>query len=181
MDEISGTGDTLKEISNIMVFLQEKGASSAFAVKIYKQYGAQSIALITENPYRVAEDIWGIGFKTADSIAQNMGFARESIQRIQAGILHTITSETNQGHLYVELEHLKKQACVILELVVHGDTHSTSTNQSNTAHVDGRVSIVDATTSSISSSSILSEETIALRIKQALHQLYNQEKIWAEK
>ena len=63
-----------KEIANIMVFLQEKGISTAYATKIYKKYGDDSISVLHENPYRLAEEIWGIGFKTADQIAQNLGF-----------------------------------------------------------------------------------------------------------
>ncbi len=76
-----------KEISNIMVFLQNKGISSTYAVKIYKQYKEQSIAIIEENPYRLAQDIWGIGFKTADQIAQNSGIAADCKRRITAAIL----------------------------------------------------------------------------------------------
>lgn len=128
-----------KEIATIMVFLQDKGVSTAFATKIYKRYGQNSIALIQQNPYRIAEDIWGIGFKSADLIAQNMGFQVESVQRITAGILFTITTQTNNGHLYVELEALKKEALILLELSDSADIQAT--------------------------------------IKQALHALYNADKI----
>lgn len=117
-----------KEISTIMVFLQEKGASPAFATKIYKQYGKQSIALMTENPYRIAEDIWGIGFKTADAIAQNIGFEKYSIKRIKAGILFSISEQTSNGHLYVELENLKKITLELLELTNDQDTAKTLKN-----------------------------------------------------
>jgi exodeoxyribonuclease V alpha subunit len=105
-----------KEIANIMVFLQDKGVSTNFATKIYKRYGANSIALVQENPYRIAEDIWGVGFKSADQIAQNMGFTPESKERITAGILFTITSHTSNGHLYVELKELRKHVLKLLEL-----------------------------------------------------------------
>ena len=86
-----------------MVFLQDKGISPAYAVKIYKKYGQESIAVLNENPYRLAEDIWGIGFKIADQIAQNMGFEKTSVKRIKAGILYAITSTVSNGHLYIEL------------------------------------------------------------------------------
>ena len=105
-----------KEIAKIMVFLQDKGISAAYATKIYKKYGASSVAAVTENPYRLAEDIWGIGFKTADQIAQNLGFEKESVQRIKAGILFAITSSIGNGHLYVILNELKEKTVELLEL-----------------------------------------------------------------
>ena len=105
-----------KEISNVMVFLQDKGISTAYATKIYKKYGQNSIAVLQENPYRLAEEIWGIGFKIADQIAQNLGIAPNSIKRVRAGILFVITTEVGNGHLYVELEELKQKTVELLEL-----------------------------------------------------------------
>ena len=105
-----------KEIANVMVFLQDKGASTAYATKIYKKYGANSIAFLTENPYRIAEEIWGIGFKIADQIAQNLGFEKHSVKRIKAGILFAITQNTSLGNLYVEIDPLKKNTIDLLEL-----------------------------------------------------------------
>ena len=90
-----------KEISNIMVFLQNKGISTTYAVKIYKHYKSQSIAVIEENPYRLAQDIWGIGFKTADQIAQKSGIAADCKRRITAAILHVIQTTASDGHLYI--------------------------------------------------------------------------------
>lgn len=105
-----------KYIAKIMVFLQEKGVSTIFATKIYKKYGHESIAKLTQNPYRLTDDIWGIGFKTADKIAQNMGFATGSVQRIQAGILFTLQQENNNGHCYQEVEIVKQKAFQLLEI-----------------------------------------------------------------
>ena len=105
-----------KEISNIMVFLQNKGISSTYAVKIYKQYKEQSIAIIEENPYRLAQDIWGIGFKTADQIAQKSGIAADCKRRITAAILHVIQTTASDGNLYIPLEDLKKEMAELLEL-----------------------------------------------------------------
>lgn len=105
-----------KAISHIMVFLQDRGISPAYATKIYKKYGAQAVAAVTEDPYRLAEDIWGIGFKTADQIAQNLGFAHNSINRIQAGILFMITQAIDNGHLYVEINELKQNTAELLSL-----------------------------------------------------------------
>lgn len=105
-----------KEVSNVMVFLRDKGISSTYAVKIYKRYGIESIAVLTENPYRLADEIWGIGFKIADQIARNMGFAHNSIKRIKSGILYIISTIMNNGHLYSELDKLKKEVITLLEL-----------------------------------------------------------------
>lgn len=105
-----------KEISQVMVFLQDKGISPTYAVKMYKHYGQETIALVTENPYRLAEDIWGIGFKMADQIAQHMGIALDSIKRVKAGILHSIGEATGNGHLYVELQGLKEAVMALLAL-----------------------------------------------------------------
>ncbi|MFI5333121.1 MAG: ATP-dependent RecD-like DNA helicase [Candidatus Babeliales bacterium] len=106
-----------KEIANVMVFLQEKGISTTYATKIYKTYGQQSITVITENPYRLADDIWGIGFKIADAIAHNLGIAHNSLQRIKAGIIYTLTTLVNNGHLYGELQELKTTTVKLLEIV----------------------------------------------------------------
>ncbi|HEV2600856.1 MAG TPA: ATP-dependent RecD-like DNA helicase [Candidatus Babeliales bacterium] len=116
MEKIIAAWKDQKDISKIMVFLQDRNISTTYAIKIYKRYGQDSIALITENPYRLVQDIWGIGFKTADTIAQNLGIAKDSAQRITAGILHCITTETSNGHLYVELQTLKEKTTEILEL-----------------------------------------------------------------
>lgn len=105
-----------REISNVMVYLQDKGISSAYAAKIYKSYGQNSIAVLKENPYRLADDIWGIGFKMADQIAQAIGIPRDSLKRVKAGLLFAISTHVTQGHLYVELEELKAQASTLLEL-----------------------------------------------------------------
>ena len=105
-----------KEVANIMIFLQERSISPAYAVKIYKKYGQESIAVMHENPYRLADEIWGIGFKTADSIAQKMGLSPTCLQRLTAGINYALTTAAGQGHLYVELEELRAQTLKLLEL-----------------------------------------------------------------
>ncbi len=111
-----------REIANIMVFLQDKGASSAFATKIYKAYGNRAIEKVTENPYSLAQDIWGIGFKTADIIAQNLGFEKNSLKRISSGILFALHEHSNNGHLYAEVEMLKSLTIKLLELEIHDTT-----------------------------------------------------------
>ena len=111
-----------KEISHIMVFLQEKNISPAYATKIYKKYGQNSIQILQENPYRLADDIWGIGFKVADQIAKNMGFEHDSLKRITSGVLYTLSTLVSAGHLYGELEKLKEKAITLLELEQTADT-----------------------------------------------------------
>jgi len=111
-----------KEISHVMVFLQEKNISPAYATKIYKKYGQNSIHILQENPYRLADDIWGIGFKVADQIAQNMGFEHDSLKRITSGLLYTLSTLVSAGHLYGELEMLKNKAVTLLDLEQTTDT-----------------------------------------------------------
>lgn len=116
LEQIITAWKSQKEIATVMVFLQDKGISTTYATKIYKKYGQESIALIQENPYRLSDDFWGIGFKTADQIAQNLGFAKQSVKRICAGITHELVQATNNGHLYVELNELKNKTIELLEL-----------------------------------------------------------------
>lgn len=105
-----------KEVSNIMVFLQSKDISPTYAAKIYKFYKTQAIAIIEENPYRLAQDIWGIGFKTADQIAIKSGIDTHCKKRISAAILHVIQTTAQDGNLYIELEQLKTLTTQLLEL-----------------------------------------------------------------
>lgn len=105
-----------KAISHIMVFLQERGVSPFFAIKIYKQYGAESIARITQNPYRLADDIWGVGFKTADQIAIKLGFALDCAQRITAGIVYALSQTITLGSIYTQVDELKQKTVELLGL-----------------------------------------------------------------
>jgi exodeoxyribonuclease V alpha subunit len=105
-----------KEISALMIFLQEKDVSPAYAAKIFKKYGHTAMAVLKENPYRLAEDIWGIGFKTADKIAQQLGCAPHALSRIKAGMCHLLSTATSSGHVYCELAALKEQTYELLEL-----------------------------------------------------------------
>lgn len=119
-----------KEIAHIMLFLQEKGISTTHAIKIYKTYKQRAVELIIENPYRLAEDIWGIGFATADAIAQQLNIAPDSVKRCRAGILHTLHTATQQGHVYMELEALKTATKALLKL----ETDDQSTNIKTALH-----------------------------------------------
>jgi exodeoxyribonuclease V alpha subunit len=103
-----------REIRNVMLYLQEHGVSQTFAVKIYKTYGDDSIRVVEENPYRLAQDIWGIGFKTADKIALQIGIPVDSERRLEAGLVHTLSEATDFGHLYLPESKLLTAAAKIL-------------------------------------------------------------------
>lgn len=105
-----------KEIKNIMIFLQGYEVSTAHATKIFKTYGSESIRTVKENPYRLADDIWGIGFKTADMIAQKMGIEKDRFIRLRSGILYTLNKLADSGHCYAKKEQLIKTAVELLEV-----------------------------------------------------------------
>ena len=95
-----------KEIKNIMLFLQSHDVSTAHATKIYKTYGKDSVQIVRENPYRLADDIWGIGFKTADAIAAKLGFEHERYERLRSGLLYTLNRLADDDHCYATREML---------------------------------------------------------------------------
>ena len=104
-----------KEIKNVMLFLQDHGVSTAYAAKIYRQYGNESIEKVKENPFRLADDIWGIGFRTADGIAQKLGFEKEAFVRLRSGILYALSSLADEGHVYARKKQLIDRATELLE------------------------------------------------------------------
>src|SRR5665648_46567 len=116
VDMIKKAWQDQKEIKNVMLFLQSNGVSTAFAVKIYKTYGNDSIKIVKTNPYRLADDIWGIGFKTADKIALQMGFEKNSFERCRSGIVYVLNELSNDGHCYGTREQLLEEAEKILEI-----------------------------------------------------------------
>ena len=104
-----------KSVRDIMIFLQGHGIGSAHAAKIFKQYGENAIAVVRENPYQLAKDIAGIGFRTADGIAAKLGVATDSIHRVKAGVLHTLERATDEGHTCLPREELIRTAGELLE------------------------------------------------------------------
>lgn len=112
--QIAESWQRQKEVKNIMLFLQEHNVSTAFAAKIYKQYGSESIEKVRENPYRLADDIWGIGFKTSDSIAEKLGFGKESYVRLRSGLMYTLSELANDGHVYAAQGQLLERASTLL-------------------------------------------------------------------
>jgi len=112
--KIAKAWDAQKEIRDVMIFLQSHGVSSAYAAKIFKRYGNRSIAVVKQNPYRLATDIYGIGFLKADSIAKELGFASDSGPRVEAGVLYKLHQLAEDGHVYFPYEPLIKQCREIL-------------------------------------------------------------------
>jgi exodeoxyribonuclease V alpha subunit len=105
-----------KEIKNVMLFLQSNGVSTAYAIKIFKKYGNESIEIVKANPFKLADDIWGIGFKTADKIAMKMGFDKNSYERCRAGIVYVLNELSNSGHCFATREQLLDETEKMLEL-----------------------------------------------------------------
>ncbi len=127
LKEVEGIGDRRismikkaweehKEIRDIMIFLQQHGISSSYAFRIYKKYKDESIKVVKENPYKLAMDIFGIGFIKADRIAERLGFSKESEQRIMSGIIYILQQVTEEGHVYCPYEGLIERAEKMLEV-----------------------------------------------------------------
>jgi len=114
--QIMAAWEEQRHIRDVMVFLQGHGVSPALAVKIYRAYGDQAIATVRTDPYRLARDIHGIGFITADRIARALGLPHDSPARIQAGIAHVLSELADQGHVYVPQEKLIAEAAKMLEV-----------------------------------------------------------------
>ena len=104
-----------REIKNVMIFLQSHDVSTAHAAKIYKTYGNDAIPVVTENPYQLADDIYGIGFVTADTIAQKLGIDKDAPQRVQAGIKYVLSQKADEGHVFQHHPELIEACQTMLE------------------------------------------------------------------
>ncbi len=105
-----------KAIKEVMIFLQGVGVSTSLAVRIYKKYGDRSVDVVRAEPYRLASDVWGIGFKTADTIAASVGIAKDSPERIKAGLAYTLSQAADDGHCYLPEPNLVADAAKILDV-----------------------------------------------------------------
>jgi exodeoxyribonuclease V alpha subunit len=105
-----------KAIKEVMIFLQGVGVSTSLAVRIYKKYGDASVSVVRHEPYRLAADVWGIGFKTADTIAVAVGIAADSPERIKAGLAYTLSEAADDGHCYLPAPNLIADAAKILDV-----------------------------------------------------------------
>jgi exodeoxyribonuclease V alpha subunit len=103
-----------RDIRDVMVFLQSHGVSTAYAIRIYKTYGPSAVDLVRENPYRLALDIHGIGFKSADKIAAALGIDPAAPQRLEAGVLHLLSEASDRGHLFLPRRMLIEEAAALL-------------------------------------------------------------------
>ncbi len=105
-----------RHIREVMLFLQSHGVTTGLAVKIYKTYGDDALRVVQENPYRLARDIWGVGFKTADKIARDLGLPPDAPSRIQAGVAHALSQLADEGHVYAPEPDLVSEATKLLEV-----------------------------------------------------------------
>lgn len=108
-----------KSIREVMLFLQTHGVTPAYAYKIYRKYGNNAIEAVTQNPYSLATDIRGIGFRSADKIAGSLGIDMRSPLRARAGILHTLDAMQSEGHVYYPRPNLLEKAAELLGIDVH--------------------------------------------------------------
>ncbi len=116
LSKITQAWEAHKEIKEVMIFLQGHGVSSNYAIKIYKHYGKDSIRVVRENPYRLAAEISGIGFKQADKIARNLGLELNSVIRAEAGVIFVLNQLSNEGHVYYPREGLIKKSQKLLDI-----------------------------------------------------------------
>ncbi|MFG2769277.1 ATP-dependent RecD-like DNA helicase [Streptomyces sp. NPDC048350] len=113
---ITAAWEEQKAIKEVMVFLQGVGVSTSIAVRIYKKYGDASISVVKNQPYRLAADVWGIGFLTADKIAQAVGIPHDSPDRVKAGLQYALSQSTDQGHCFLPEEQLIREAVKLLQV-----------------------------------------------------------------
>ncbi|MFJ9468261.1 SF1B family DNA helicase RecD2 [Streptomyces caniferus] len=113
---IGAAWEEQKAIKEVMVFLQGVGVSTSIAVRIYKKYGDASISVVRNQPYRLAADVWGIGFLTADRIAQSVGIPHDSPDRVKAGLQYALSQSTDQGHCFLPEEQLIADAVKLLQV-----------------------------------------------------------------
>lgn len=125
LTEVSGIGrkrsadirkawDEQRGIRELMVFLQSNGVQTGHAVKIYKRFGSDALAVVREDPFRLASDVFGIGFKTADRIAFALGLPADAPRRLEAGLLHALAEASDRGHLYLPKARLFGDAAALL-------------------------------------------------------------------
>ncbi|MGW6858717.1 SF1B family DNA helicase RecD2 [Streptomyces xanthophaeus] len=113
---IGAAWEEQKAIKEVMVFLQGVGVSTSIAVRIYKKYADASISVVKDQPYRLAADVWGIGFLTADRIAQAVGIPHDSPERVKAGLQYALSQSTDQGHCFLPEDRLIADGVKLLQV-----------------------------------------------------------------
>jgi exodeoxyribonuclease V alpha subunit len=116
VEEVKKAWLSQRAISNVMMLLQTHGASPALAARIYKHYGDNAARVVQESPYRLAMEVRGIGFKTADRMAKSLGIAGDHPERVQAGVLHELNGLADQGHVLFDRQALSERAAAMLEV-----------------------------------------------------------------
>ncbi len=116
VQQVAAAWEEQKAIKEVMILLQSHGVTTRLAVKIFKQYGDAAVDVLESEPYRLARDIWGIGFKTADKIARDMGLPADAPSRIEAGVVYTLNKQADEGHVYVPQAELATKAAELLEV-----------------------------------------------------------------
>ncbi|MFJ8953210.1 ATP-dependent RecD-like DNA helicase [Streptomyces sp. NPDC102381] len=114
--KIADAWEEQKAIKEVMVFLQSVGVSTSIAVRIFKKFGDASISVVKNQPYRLASDVWGIGFLTADRIAQSVGIPHDSPERVKAGLQYALSQSTDQGHCFLPEQRLIADAVKLLQV-----------------------------------------------------------------
>lgn len=107
-----------KRVRELMIFLQDHGISVALAARIYQTYGEEAVSVIERDPYQLAQDIYGIGFQTADAVARKLGIPKNSLSRYVAGLKYTLSRATDDGHVYLVRDDMLNRACRLLEAAV---------------------------------------------------------------
>ena len=115
-ESIATAWEDQKVIKQVMLFLQSHGVTTGLAVKIFKQYGDAAIDLVQSNPYQLATDIYGVGFRTADKIARQLGLPPDAPSRVAAGVTYTLSQSADQGHVFLPQSALVHEASALLEV-----------------------------------------------------------------
>jgi exodeoxyribonuclease V alpha subunit len=126
-DAVAKAWEKQRAVGAIMIFLQQHGVSPALAARIYKRFGAHAIDVVSRSPYRLALDVWGVGFKTADRIARSIGVGADAPERAQAGVLQTLHDFSARGHVFTSRGELADAAAAMLERDVTAVDEATGT------------------------------------------------------
>jgi exodeoxyribonuclease V alpha subunit len=105
-----------RDVRDVMLFLQSHGVSTAYAARIFKKYGQRAVAVVRDNPYQLAKDVFGIGFKSADRIAESIGIDKRSPRRVEAGIMFALSTLAEEGHVYADRSRLEERTESLLEI-----------------------------------------------------------------
>ncbi|MGO8881210.1 MAG: ATP-dependent RecD-like DNA helicase [Desulfomonilaceae bacterium] len=175
-----------KHIREVMVFLQGHGVSAGYAAKIYTQYGNRSIEVVKENPFHLAMDIFGIGFVTADKIAENLGFQKNSPVRVQAGVIYVLSQMADEGHVYYPYGALIEKCIKVLEVAQEAIAEALDILFSEKRIVIDNPSERDVRSNSETSAVYLStfyacETGIASMVKTLLRSPYSRRKVDTDK